>query len=194
MTERIANLSDVYINEYDEQERLWKEWVVEAEGYTYAKRTYHYDNQDRVVQIDRYPATVDFAATITYEFDEAGNLLCETEGLKQTVYTYDENGNRLTTVRTGTGYNWSKQYTYDANGNVLTETITYGDGLTESTANTYDGDGNRLTQTYEDFSSETGEAITITETVAWTLFYYPNEVPEVVEEELYSLTIPPNAA
>ena len=135
-----------------------------------------------------------FTGTTHYTYDEKGNLLCETEGSQKTTYTYDESGNCLTEARTGSVRDWSKQYTYDEKGNCLTDTTTYDYGLTENVTNTYDSDGNRLTQAYEGFSSETGKAITITENVAWTLFYYPDEIPELVKEELYKLTIPPNAA
>lgn len=185
---RNSSVLGTRVTEYDEQGRLLREWTEKGTNGPLIDFENTYDEQGRLVKVTRS------SGTVTYEYDDKGNLLCETEGSQKTTYTYDADGNCLTEARTGSVRDWSKQYTYDANGNVLTETITYGDGLTESTANTYDGDGNRLTQTYEGFSFETGEAITITENVAWTLFYYPNEVPEVVKEELYSLTIPPNAA
>lgn len=188
VTERRSSTDKVYVNEYDEQERLWKEWVYPTDEEPYVKREYTYDKAGRVIKDFR------FTGTTHYTYDEKGNLLCETEGSQKTTYTYDESGNCLTEARTGSVRDWSKQYTYDEKGNCLTDTTTYDYGLTENVTNTYDGDGNRLTQVYEGFSSETGEAITITENVAWTLFYYPDEIPELVEEELYKLTIPPNAA
>ena len=72
--------------------------------------------------------------------------------------------------------------------------ISYSSGYAESTTNTYDAAGNRTAQVYTGYSSETGSPITITEAVEWTLFYYPDEIPAVVEDELYSLALPPNMA
>ena len=188
--ERSSGVLGSRVVEYDEQGRLLQERTEKGVDGPLITLENTYDEQGRLVKATR-SSGADY-----YTYDEKGNLIEESNGVDRTVYTYDESGNRLTAIRyTLSGkVKWQAVFTYDAKGNVLTETITYGDGLTESTANTYDGDGNRLTQTYEGFSSETGEAITITENVAWTLFFYPDGVPEVVEEELYSLTIPPNAA
>ena len=170
-TERDGNTDRV--TEYDENGREWRLWFYPTDpldNKPYIFYEYTYDNADRVVK-KTYAEGADY-------------------------YTYDEKGNRLTAERIflNGDTQWAYAYTYDADGRMLSEVYTYGDGKTETTTNTYDADGNRITQIYKGFSSETGEAITITENVAWTLFYYPNEVPEVVEEELYSLTIPPNAA
>ena len=170
-TERDGN--DDRVTEYDEKGREWRLWFYPTnslDNKPYIFYEYTYDNADRVVK-KTYAEGADY-------------------------YTYDEKGNRLTAERIflNGDTQWAYTYTYDADGRMLSEVHTYGDGKAETTTNTYDADGNRITQIYKGFSSETGEAITITENVAWTLFYYPNEVPEVVEEELYSLTIPPNAA
>lgn len=188
--ERSSSVLGSRVTEYDEQGRLLREWTEKGTDGPLIDFENTYDEQGRLVKVTRS------SGADCYTYDEKGNLIEESNGVNRVVYAYDESGNCLSTTR----YNlndtvmWQRTYTYDEGGHCLTDTITYDGERTESTANTYDGDGNRLTQTYEGFSSETGEAITITETVAWTLFYYPDEVPETVEEELYSLTIPPNAA
>lgn len=188
--ERNSGVLGTRVTEYDEQGRLLREWTEKGTNGPLIDFENTYDEQGRLVKVTR-SSGADY-----YTYDEKGNLIEESNGVDRVVYTYDESGNCLSQTRLSLTdeVTWARVCTYDAKGSLLTETITYSSGRTASTANTYDGDGNRLTQTYEDFSSETGEAITITETVAWTLFYYPDEVPEVVEEELYSLTIPPNAA
>lgn len=190
VTERSSSADKVCVDEYDAQERLWKEWIYPTDEEPYVNREYTYDAAGHVIK-DAHSTGADY-----YTYDEKGNLIEESNGVDRVVYTYDESGNCLSATRynlNGT-VKWQRTYTYDEGGNCLIDAIAYSSGQTESTANTYDGDGNRITQTYEGFSSETGEAITITENVSWTLFYYPDEVPEVVEEKLYSLTIPPNAA
>lgn len=191
MTERNSSSDEAYVvYEYDEQERLWKEWICSTNEEPCVERELTYDDAGRMVK-DVRSSGADY-----YTYDEKSNLIEESNGVNRVVYTYDESSNCQSAVRydlSGT-ITWQKTYTYDEGGHCLADTITYDGGRAESITNTYDDDGNRLTQVYDGFSSETGEAITITENVAWTLFYYPDEVPEVVEEELYSLTIPPNAA
>ena len=186
VTERHSSTDKVYVDEYDTQERLWKEWVIEEDGYTYASRTYHYDTAGRLVQIDRYPAAVNFPGTVTYEYDDKGNLLCETKGTQETTYTYDEDGNCLTTVCTGTNYDWNKRYTYDEQGRLIEEVTTYArEGSTPYTiALTYDADGNKATETQTGMSSEGFGLTTYNRTLTWTLCYYPDGVPEMVQEEI----------
>lgn len=190
VTERHSSTDKVYVDEYDAQERLWKEWICPTDEEPYVNREYTYDAAGHMVK-DVRSSGADY-----YTYDEKGNLIEESNGVNRVLYAYDESGNCLSATRynlNGT-VKWQRIYTYDESGNCLTDVITYDGGRTESTANTYDADGNRIGQVYEGYSSETGGAITITETVEWTLFYYPDEIPELVEEELYSLTIPPNAA
>ena len=186
VTERNSSSDKVYVDEYDEQERLHKEWVIEADGYTYASRTYHYDTAGRLVQIDRYPAAVNFPGTVTYEYDDKGNLLCETEGTQKTTYTYDEKGNCLTTVCTGTNYDWNKRYTYDKQGRLIEEVTTYAreDSTPYTVALTYDADGNKATETQTGMSSEGFGLTTYNRALTWTLCYYPDGVPEMVQEEI----------
>lgn len=175
-----------HVDEYDEQERLYKEWVIEEDGYTYASRTYHYNTEGRLVQIDRYPAAVNFPGTVTYEYDDKGNLLCETEGTQKTTYTYDEDSNCLTTVCTGTNYDWNKRYTYDKQGRLIEEVTTYAreDSTPYTVALTYDADGNKATETQTGMSSEGFGLTTYNRTLTWTLYYYPDGVPEMVQEEI----------
>lgn len=190
VTERHSSTDNVYIDEYDERERLWKEWIAPTDEEPYVNREYTYDDAGRLIRKSTQSGT-DY-----YNYDALGNLTEESDGVNCTVYTYDKEGNCLTAIRYSLNgaITWQKAYTYDADGNCLTDTVTYDGGRTESIVQTFDADGNRLTQVYEGYSSESGGAITITVTVEWTLFYYPDGVPAVVEEELYSLTIPPNAA
>ena len=186
VTERTSYNAKQHVDEYDEQERLYKEWVIEEDGYTYASRTYHYDDAGRLVQIDRYPAAVNFPGTVTYEYDDKGNLLCETEGTQKTTYTYDEDGNCLTTVCTGTNYDWNKRYTYDKQGRLIEEVTTYAreDSTPYTVALTYDADGNKATETQTGMSSEGFGLTTYRRTLTWTLCYYPDGVPEMVQEEI----------
>ena len=186
ITERTSHNAKQHVDEYDELERLYKEWVIQADGYSYASRTYHYDAAGRLVQIDRYPAAVNFPGTVTYEYDDKGNLLCETEGQIKTTYTYDEKGNCLTTVRTGTNYDWNKRYTYDKQGRLMEKITTYAQaGSTPYTiALTYDADGNKATETQTGMSGEGFGLTTYNRTLTWTLCYYPDGVPEMVQEEI----------
>ena len=190
VTERHSGGKLVTVNEYDEKERLWKEWFDPTDEEPYVNKEYTYDAADRVVKIARVSGA-DY-----YTYDDKGNLIEESDGVDRTVYIYDEQGNCLSITRLSLTdeVKWTRVYTYDANGNVLTDVITYSSGYAESTTNTYDADGNRTAQVYTGYSSETGSPITITEAVEWTLFYYPDEIPAVVEDELYSLALPPNMA
>ena len=133
--------------------------------------------------------------TVQHRYNEQGWLTETLDGANRTVYTYDSNGNCLTETRTiNTALQSEKRYTYDTQGRLNEYTITYAGGKSETTAYVYDEYGNTLTRTYTGFSIETGGDLAITENVEWTVFYYPDEIPEVVQSQLDDLAASLNAA
>ncbi|MCL5257451.1 MAG: hypothetical protein M1319_06600 [Chloroflexi bacterium] len=64
--------------------------------------SYSYDNDNRMTA----------AGTVTYTWDDDGNMLSRTDGITTTDYTYDYE-NRLTRIADGTN---TSSYTYDGNG------------------------------------------------------------------------------
>ncbi|MBQ8683888.1 MAG: hypothetical protein IJ518_05175 [Clostridia bacterium] len=111
----------------------------------------------------------------TYTYDEAGRLTMETQSGGSIIeYTYDEDGNVLTEHTTHTtGGEYFVTYTYDEKGNRLS--LTYNNG--EARTFTYDEYGNKTSESY---TSVAGQKYLWQ--YVWALHYYPDGVPEEVEE------------
>lgn len=183
--ERSASLDEVYMDEYDEKERLWKSWILPADEDPYVTLEYTYNEAGQMAKLTR----MDGASYYTY--DANGNLTEESDGSNRTVYAYDANGNRLTETYLNLldQVQWERKYTYDENGWLVSQVYTSAErGTTQTTTYTYDAYGNKTTQLY------TANGYTQDLSVAWTLFYYPDEIPEVVADRLYNLSLPPNMA
>ena len=179
-----------FTTEYDEQGRLWRCWVAKNGEDPTLDTENTYDAAGRLLQT-YYPNV----GTVQHRYNEQGWLTETLDGANRTVYTYDSNGNCLTETRTiNTALQSEKRYTYDTQGRLSEYTITYAGGKSETTAYVYDEYGNTLTRTYTGFSVETGGDLAITENVEWTVFYYPDEIPEVVQSQLDGLATSLNAA
>lgn len=179
--------SRTYIFEYDKQGRLWREWNHPdgADPALEMERTY--DENGHLLQT-HYPNT---GGTVKYVYDTQGLLTETLDGAHHTVYTYDENGNLLTETRTvSQQFNREKRYAYDASGRVTEEVITYANDRSETTLFVYDEDGNVVSRTYTGFDVETDSDSAAVVTAQWTVFYYPDGVPEAVQAELEELAKP----
>ena len=107
----------------------------------------------------------------TYTYDDNGNQLTSSddsngdgEADRITTYTYDDNGNRLTFSDDSNGDGEADRiytYTYDDNGNQLT--ISVGDSPYEGATSTWDDDGNLLTASADlNFDGEPDQILTYT--------------------------------
>ena len=105
-----------------------------------AEYTY-YDNNKLHTLANKKGSAIRSAYNYTY--DANGNLIATIDSSGTTVYTYDEIG-RLESATDSTGK--ETEYTYDGSGNRLTETATHGSSLTE-TLYSYDNTLNRLMTT-----------------------------------------------
>ena len=126
-----------------------------------------------------------------YTYDANGNLTEESDGSNRTVYTYDGDGNRLTETYLNVldQVQWERKYTYDENGWLVSQVYTSAErDTTQTTTSTDDAYGNKTTQLY------TADGYTQDLSVTWAVFYYPDEIPEVVADRLYSLSLPPDMA
>ncbi len=111
---------------------------------------------------------------VSYTYDEAGRLMQKSDTAGVTYsYTYDENGNRETETYTCEDTILTTTYTYDRQGNKLSET--YWDGTKKVFI--YDDYGNKLTEEYH-----TDGKLKHSWNYTWTLHYYPDGVPEEVEQ------------
>lgn len=161
--------------QYNDQGKKTHSWYKDKSG-AYNEIIYEYDANGQCIK-ERYPHN----QVAEYTYDAQGNLLSETTILgNRTAYTYDEKGNLLTKTNTSAGEGGIETrvvYTYDEAGRLLSQTTVMGD---ETTVNsyTYDPYGNRLT-----FRQNFGNAV-LEHTYRWAVYYYPDGLPEPVEELL----------
>lgn len=133
----------------------------------------------------------------------------EDEYFSMARYTYDADGNRLTTDSTGPNNEWYKEVcTYDQQGRRLTqkttslrhwanETVTYDEGgyvqtyVTESDGGSenvvFERDANGNPTKYTRYRVLNGIETATEYTVTWQRMYYPDGIPEPVAEVLENL-------
>lgn len=121
---------------YEWNNNGWLSAIVQANG---QKVTYGYDNVGRVNQHQEHDAQGALQKTVTYTYDEAGNLLTWSDGTFSALRSYDD-ADQLTneTVTYGTGQgNFTLSHAYSYHGNGQIKTYTGPDGVTIS----YEFDG-----------------------------------------------------
>ena len=132
---------------YDSAGRVTSQTVASGEVSTFG-----YDNRNRQTSVSHANSSATVLEAESYVYDVAGNLTSKTVGSTTTSYTYDNADQLLTESNPG----YSASYTYDANGNRTSKTLggvtdTYtvdnGDKLTSTSTKsyTYDADGRTST-------------------------------------------------
>ena len=132
--------------EYDRNNRLVKEIRPMGEETAYAydgagnliekidaknqRTVYGYDDAGRLVQIDYYADAADTAPakTVTFTYDDAGNLTGYDDGTTSGAYAYDDADRKTTETVTYPGFDLSNTYAYYKNG--LKQTYTGPDAIT----------------------------------------------------------------
>ena len=130
-------------NEYDDNGRLIKH--TDAKGNT-IEYTHNIGARQEIVKDRRGNLTV-------FNYDEAGNVLSQTDALgSTTTFTYDERGNLLTTIDP---LGQKKTFTYDENNNLTSEqdalgnTIQYAHNPNGRLETIADASGNETTFNYD---------------------------------------------
>lgn len=177
---------------YDDGDNLTYERVTYPDG-TWYEETATY-NAANLLEKSTIDSNGDRHESV-YTYNEAGLLLKRTVAGGDYTYTYDEKGQCTKEV-------WpdgkTVSYTYDEKGNCLSEKTVISSGDEYSTTYTYDEKGNVLSQesnlggqrrfTYDSYGNKlTEESIGDAERdyawqYKWELRYYPDGVPEEVEE------------
>ncbi|NEC85946.1 LamG-like jellyroll fold domain-containing protein [Streptomyces sp. SID12501] len=127
---------------YDSLHRLTSDTLTTAAGTKVASVGYDWDTNDNLTS--KTTTGVQSASTNSYAYDYANRLTSWTSGSTTTGYTYDADGNRLTSGSTTSTYNARDQLTSDG-----THTYSYTARGTmsakDSTAYTFDAYGQQLT-------------------------------------------------
>ena len=94
------------------------------------RTAYGYDDAGRLVQIDYYADAADTtpAKTVTFTYDDAGNLTGYDDGTTSGAYAYDDADRKTTETVTYPGFDLSNTYAYYKNG--LKQTYTGPDAIT----------------------------------------------------------------
>lgn len=164
-------------------------------------------------EVYRYSKWYDTVETTTAEYNKRNQLvyrktLDEDGNIREIVKcTYNDAGDILTRAYTNTGFSWYKDsYTYDAEGKLLTERHTGADmSYTRTATYTYNEDGTlKMSEEQDSYGAiynaygydEWGNRVQSLsqydrqETKAfatWELHYYPDGVPEDVEDVINDL-------
>ena len=173
--------SGIYnLTEYDRYGNITREqYRKKDEVKQDAHYTYTYDEKGNVLQ----KAEGDIVLC-TYTYDQDGKLLKEEAGSGYDVYTYDEAGNLLSVINEdGRG----KQYRYDEHNRLIGWGYVSPEGETGSSYNyTLDEYGNKTTI----LAYNAGTNWTIN--ISWELRYYPDGVPEDVQEAIEGVPSDPH--
>jgi RHS repeat-associated protein len=147
MTSLTDGKGNIHRLEYDRANRLTKEMLPlgQARTYTYDANSnirrvteangqateYEYDAKDRISTLKLFPAGVATANLIyTLGYDATDNLTSWSDGTHAGAFTYDDNGRKLSeTVSYGNGVSLTYRYTYFANGFKKTMTYPGGSGV-----------------------------------------------------------------
>ena len=169
--ERIDYPDDTWYEQnflYITKDKPLREWGSDSNGGNY-ESTYVYDEAGL---LQKYTVA---GEEHTYAYDEKGQLIQENNPDGTVItYTYDEAGNRVTEKHAvADGNEYITTHTYDESGRLLSAENNHG-GWRKFT---YDENGNKRTEavggdTEKDYSWE----------YEWELHYYPDGVPEEVEE------------
>ncbi len=146
--DNMTSLTDAQGNttefEYDANNRLVKETRPEGEITTYdydlmgnliekidakdQKTEYDYNNAGQLDETRYYDASLTLVKTVSFTYDDAGNLEGYNDGTTSAVYVFDKAGRKTSETVTCGGYSWTNTYTYLKNG--LKDTFTGPDNVT----------------------------------------------------------------
>ncbi|MFC1438359.1 LamG-like jellyroll fold domain-containing protein [Streptacidiphilus sp. N1-10] len=125
---------DVRSYTYDAQHRETSDRLATSAGTAIASINYGWDLDSNLTS--KTSTGLDGASANTYTYDDAGRLTSWNNGTTTTAYTYDADGNRLTSGSTSSTYNardqltsdGSSTYSYTARGTLAgkTDTVTQG--------------------------------------------------------------------
>lgn len=214
-----SGLNLVSTTYYDADGKVLKgERRTDEEPESYTTYEYRYNARGDVEYYHEYYAPNETEKVTLYEYDDQGHLLKKetTDQAGETTYiecnTYDEAGNRLTHEKVDMAVNsWYKEVSiYDEQNRLLTQKDDY-DGGWANTTYTYDDRGNVIkeeqesctgsyteTFTYDEWGNaissfryrvETIGETAIEETALWDLLYYPEGIPENVQQVIESAEI-----
>ncbi len=129
---------------YDGNNRLAKETRPEGEITTYdydlmgnliekidakdQKTEYDYNNAGQLDETRYYDASLTLVKTVSFTYDDAGNLDGYNDGTTSAVYVYDNAGRKTSETVTYGSYSWTNTYTHLKNG--LKKTFTGPDNVT----------------------------------------------------------------
>lgn len=92
------------------------------------KYTFRYSPQGEPIAKKVYDANGKLLYTLTWEYDERGNIIKETNPLGQeTTYSYDENGNKI--FERASNWQYQKEYVYDFSDRLIRVDEIHDDGL-----------------------------------------------------------------
>lgn len=102
-----------------------------------------YTKQAHISQQDHYDCDGNHCYTLTWKYDNMGNITEETDALGQmTTYRYDPNGNCI--YEQGPRLDWHKEYVYDFMNRLICEKEIHDDGINRITCHRYDTRSNRV--------------------------------------------------
>ena len=153
--------------QYNPQNQLWRESLIDNKGKVVSTYEYTYDNKgNRISRIIKNRAGDKLAET-AYTFDAQGKMLTsETRDfaentISSTRYNYDSQGNQIKQeVRDGAGKATSTTNMVWQNGLEMKNEMLYADGKVQlRITNEYGGDGELTRKTIENFQGESRQVM-----------------------------------